>query len=140
MRKRSFADALDKHFSLGDNLNQRDVIAVRKTVTGLLKLLFPHGEYDKDIVRQCLEYALEVRRRVKEQLKKSGGMGFYDVHFTSRARSATSSERFVTDQAALYAVNGALGEEGLTFIFDWFNLARISNVLPATWQQGSSGA
>ncbi len=82
MRKRSFADAIEKYFKLGNNLNQRDVIAVRKTVSGLLKLLFPHGQFDKEDVRQCLEYALQVRRRVKEQLKKIGGMEFYDVHFS----------------------------------------------------------
>lgn len=82
MRKRSFTDAIEKYFKLGNNLNQRDVIAVRKTVSGLLKLLFPHGQFDKDDVRQCLEYALQVRRRVKEQLKKIGGMEFYDVHFS----------------------------------------------------------
>lgn len=82
MRKRSFADALDKHFKLGNNLNQRDVIAVRKTLSGLLKLLHPHGAFDKEDVRACLEYALQVRRRVKEQLKKIGGMEFYDVHFS----------------------------------------------------------
>ena len=82
MRKRSFSDAIDKWFRLGNNLNQRDTIAVRRTVSGLLKLVCPHGEYDKEAVRHCLEYALESRRRVKEQLKKIGGMEFYDVHFS----------------------------------------------------------
>jgi len=82
MRKRSFADAIDKYFKLGNNLNQRDVIAVRKTTSGLIKLLFPHGKFEKEDVRECLEYALQVRRRVKEQLKKIGGMEFYDVHFS----------------------------------------------------------
>nr|WP_246500549.1 BREX system Lon protease-like protein BrxL [Azospirillum rugosum] len=47
-----------------------------------MKLLYPHGDYDKEAVRRCLEYALEARRRVKEQLKKIGGMEFYDVHFS----------------------------------------------------------
>ncbi|OAN44500.1 protease Lon-related BREX system protein BrxL [Magnetospirillum moscoviense] len=82
MRKRTFCDAIDKFFKLGNNLNQRDTIAVRRTVSGLLKLLYPHEGYDKDAVRRCLEYALETRRRVKEQLKKIGGMEFYDVHFS----------------------------------------------------------
>lgn len=82
MRKRSFSDAIDKWFRLGNNLNQRDTIAIRRTVSGLLKLVCPHGEYDKEAVRHCLEYALESRRRVKEQLKKIGGMEFYDVHFS----------------------------------------------------------
>jgi ATP-dependent Lon protease len=82
MRKRSFADTIDKYFKLGNNLNQRDVIAVRKTTSGLMKLLYPHGQFGKEDVRECLEYALQVRRRVKEQLKKIGGMEFYDVHFS----------------------------------------------------------
>jgi ATP-dependent Lon protease len=95
MRKYSFSDAVDRHFKLGNNLNQRDVIAVRRTTSGLLKLLCPHGEYDKEQVRQCLEYALETRRRVKEQLKKIGGMEFYDVHF-SYIDLENSEERFIT--------------------------------------------
>jgi ATP-dependent Lon protease len=82
MRKRSFADSIDQFFKLGNNLNQRDVIAVRKTTSGLMKLLYPHGKFEKEDVRECLEYALQVRRRVKEQLKKIGGMEFYDVHFS----------------------------------------------------------
>ncbi|MFB6380283.1 protease Lon-related BREX system protein BrxL [Atlantibacter hermannii] len=82
MRKRSFSDAIDKFFKLGNNLNQRDVIAVRRTVSGLLKLMHPDGAYDKEDVRVCLSYALEVRRRVKEQLKKLGGLEFFDVNFS----------------------------------------------------------
>ena len=95
MRKRSFADAIEKYFKLGNNLNQRDVIAVRKTVSGLMKLLYPHGQFNKEDVLQCLEYALQVRRRVKEQLKKIGGMEFYDVHF-SYIDNDTLEEHFVS--------------------------------------------
>ncbi|MEB5929182.1 protease Lon-related BREX system protein BrxL [Acinetobacter schindleri] len=95
MRKRSFADSIEKYFKLGNNLNQRDVIAVRKTVSGLMKLLHPHGEFSKEDVRACLEYALQVRRRVKEQLKKIGGMEFYDVHF-SYIDNESLEEHFVT--------------------------------------------
>ena len=82
MRKRNFGDAINKFFKLGRDLNQRDTIAVKHTVSGMLKLLHPNEEYDKAAVRRCLEYALEARRRVKEQLKKIGGMEFYDVHFS----------------------------------------------------------
>ncbi len=95
MRKYNFADAIDKWFKLGNNLNQRDTIAVRRTVSGLLKLICPGGDYDKEIVRKCLEYALETRRRVKEQLKKIGGMEFYDVHF-SYIDLEDAQERFIT--------------------------------------------
>ena len=82
MRKRSFGDAINQDYKLGNNLNQRDVIGVRKTVSGLMKLLFPHGEFSKEAVEEVLQYALEGRRRVKEQLKKIGGMEFYDVIFS----------------------------------------------------------
>jgi len=82
MRKRSFSDATDQYFNLGSNLNQRDTIAVRKTVSGLIKLIYPNGEYSKEELEEILRYALVTRRRVKEQLKKIGGMEFYDVHFS----------------------------------------------------------
>jgi len=82
MRKRSFADSIDRYFKLGNNLNQRDTIAVRKTVSGLVKLLYPHGEFTREDIEEILKYALEGRRRVKEQLKKIGGMEFYDVMFS----------------------------------------------------------
>ena len=95
MRKRNFGDAINKYFKLGRDLNQRDTIAVKHTVSGLLKLLYPNEEYDKEAVRRCLEYALEARRRVKEQLKKIGGMEFYDVHF-SYIDQETMEERFVS--------------------------------------------
>jgi ATP-dependent Lon protease len=95
MRKRSFSNAIDAHFRLGSNLNQRDVIAVRKTVSGLLKLIYPNGKFGRDDVAEVLEYALEGRRRVKEQLKKIGGMEFYDVHF-SYLENDTFEEHFVS--------------------------------------------
>ena len=95
MRKRSFSDAFDKYFKLGNNLNQRDVIAVRKTVSGLIKLLYPNGEFGRDEVEEVLRYALIGRRRVKEQLKKIGGMEFYDVQFSYIDRE-TMSEEFVS--------------------------------------------
>lgn len=94
MRKRNFADSIDKFFRLGKDLNQRDTIAVRRTTSGLLKLLYPHGDFDKEAVRRCVEYALEARRRVKEQLKKIGGMEFYDVNF-SYLDNETMEERYV---------------------------------------------
>ncbi|MDD2388267.1 MAG: protease Lon-related BREX system protein BrxL [Desulfobacterales bacterium] len=95
MRKRSFSDAIDRYFKMGNNLNQRDIIAVRKTVSGLLKIIYPHGDFDKDAVERCLVYGLESRRRVKEQLKKIGGMEFYDVHF-SYIDNETLEEKFVS--------------------------------------------
>ena len=95
MRKRTYGDVIDKYFKLGNNLNQRDVIAVRKTASGLIKLLYPHGEYSKGDIEEILRYALVGRRRVKEQLKKIGGMEFYDVHF-SYIDNETMEEEFIS--------------------------------------------
>lgn len=82
LRKEQYGDALDKYFRLGKNLNQRDTIAVRKMVDGYLKLVYPDGEFSKEQLEEVLKIALEMRRRVKEQLKKLGGMEFYDVNFS----------------------------------------------------------
>ena len=82
LRKEQHSDAIDKYFRLGKNLNQRDMIAVRKITGGLVKLLYPDGRYEKEQLQEILEFALEMRRRVKEQLKKLGGMEFYDVNFS----------------------------------------------------------
>lgn len=82
MRKRNYADAFDKYFKLGNNINQRDTMAVRKTVSGLVKLIYPNGEFTKEEAEEILQYALEGRRRVKEQLKRIGGMEFYAVNFS----------------------------------------------------------
>jgi len=82
LRKHNYSDVIGKYFRLGKDLNQRDTIAVKRTVSGLVKLLFPDGKFTKAEIQKCLEYALVGRRRVKEQLKKIGGMEFYDVHFS----------------------------------------------------------
>lgn len=95
MRKESFGDAFDKYFRLGSNLNQRDTIAVRKMVSGFVKLLYPDGNYTKEEIEEILIISLEMRRRVKEQLKKIGGMEFYDVNF-SYIDNESFEERFVS--------------------------------------------
>ena len=95
LRKEQYGDALDHYFRLGRNLNQRDTIAVRKMVGGLIKLLYPDGVYTKDQLEEILRLALEMRRRVKEQLKKLGGMEFYDVNF-SYIDNETFDEHFVS--------------------------------------------
>lgn len=82
LRKDQYGDSIDKYFRLGKNLNQRDTIAVRKMVNGYLKLIYPHGEFSKEDLEEILCISLEMRRRVKEQLKKIGGMEFYDVNFS----------------------------------------------------------
>ena len=82
LRKEQYGDALDQYYRLGKNLNQRDTIAVRRTVDGLLKLVYPDGVFGKTELEEILKIALEMRRRVKEQLKKLGGMEFYDVNFS----------------------------------------------------------
>ena len=82
MRKEPFGDACDKYYRLGTNLNQRDTIAVKKMISGFTKLLYPDGVFTKEEMEEILTVSLEMRRRVKEQLKKIGGMEFYDVNFS----------------------------------------------------------
>lgn len=67
-------DVIDRYFKLGKNLNQSDTIAFRKMVGGLVKLIYPDGEFTKEELEEIIRFALEMRRRVKEQLKKLGGM------------------------------------------------------------------
>ncbi|MGX8700531.1 protease Lon-related BREX system protein BrxL [Caproiciproducens sp.] len=95
LRKEQYGDALDKYFHLGKNLNQRDTIAVRKMVGGFLKLIYPDGEFTKEELEEILKLSLEMRRRVKEQLKKLGGMEFYDVNF-SYIDNETFEEHYVS--------------------------------------------
>lgn len=95
LRKVQQGDALDKFYKLGKNLNQRDVIAVRKSVSGLIKLVYPDGNYSKEELEEILRIGLEMRRRVKEQLKKIGGMEFYDVNF-SYIDNETFEEKYVS--------------------------------------------
>lgn len=95
LRKEQYGDALDKYFRLGKNLNQRDTIAVRKMVGGFIKLLYPDGKYTKEQLEEILKLSLEMRRRVKEQLKKLGGMEFYDVNF-SYIDNETFEEHYVS--------------------------------------------
>jgi len=95
MRKRSFSDNMFDYFKFGNNLNQRDVIAVKKTYSGLMKLIYPDGNISKEGAQEILEYAMVGRRRVKEQLKKIGGIEFFDVNF-SYIDNDDFTEHFVT--------------------------------------------
>ena len=94
-RKKSYVNAIDEFFILGSQMKQRDTKPVRKTVSGLIKLMHPDGNYTKEDVRQYLELAIEMRRRVKEQLKRIGGMEFWDTNF-SYIDKETQEETFVT--------------------------------------------
>lgn len=109
-RKEQFGDSIEKHFRLGRNLNQRDTISVRKMVDGYIKLLYPDGDFTKEELSEILTVSLEMRRRVKEQLKKLGGMEFYDVNF-SYIDEETFDEHYVSvpEQGG-----GKLIPEGLT--------------------------
>src|SRR5689334_15762647 len=94
MRKHNFTEIIDRYFSLGAHLNARDRKAVRKSVSGLMKILFPHGEVSQEELAEILELALEGRRRVKEQLKKMGSFEYYHTSF-SYTFQETGDERFV---------------------------------------------
>jgi ATP-dependent Lon protease len=94
-RRVTYTDALEEHFALGSHLKQRDTKPVKKTVSGFIKLLHPDGNYSKEDVREYLVIALEMRRRVKEQLKRIGGMEFWETNF-SYIDKDTQEEFFVS--------------------------------------------
>lgn len=94
LRKHGFTEAIDRHFSLGSHLNARDVKAVRKTVSGLIKLIYPHVEMSREELAEIVELALEGRRRVKEQLKKLGSFEYHQTSF-SYIDNETREEKFV---------------------------------------------
>lgn len=93
-RKTTYYDAIDKYFTLGSHLKQRDSKSVRRIVSGLIKILHPDAIYTKDDIREYLVLAMEMRRRVKEQLKRIGGMEFWDTNF-SYIDKETQEEVFV---------------------------------------------
>lgn len=95
LRKEQYGDVIERYYRLGKNFNQRDTIAVRKLVGGLVKLIYPDGVFEKEDLEEILIIALEMRRRVKEQLKKLGGMEFYDVNF-SYIDQETFEEHYVS--------------------------------------------
>jgi ATP-dependent Lon protease len=94
LRRVTYTDVVERYFTLGSHLKQRDTKPVKKTVSGLIKLLHPDGEFTKEDVREYLVIALEMRRRVKEQLKRIGGMEFWDTNF-SYIDKETQEEVFV---------------------------------------------
>ncbi len=93
-RKTTYYDAIDKYFVLGAHLKQRDSKSIRKIVSGLIKLLHPDEVYTKEDIREYLVIGMEMRRRVKEQLKRIGGMEFWDTNF-SYIDKETQEEIFV---------------------------------------------
>ena len=94
LRKHNFTEIIDHHFSLGAHLNARDRKAVRRTVSGMAKILHPHGEISQGDLEEILEFAVEGRRRVKEQLKKMGSFEYYQTSFSYQI-IATGEEKFV---------------------------------------------
>ncbi|RXJ50431.1 protease Lon-related BREX system protein BrxL [Gelidibacter gilvus] len=93
-RKSTYTDTLEDYFTLGSHLKQRDTKPVKKTVSGFIKLMHPDGDFTKEDVREYLELAIEMRRRVKEQLKRIGGMEFWDTNF-SYIDKETQDEHYI---------------------------------------------
>ena len=116
LRKDNYSNISEKYFKLGNNLNQRDAIAVRKLISGFIKLIYPDGEVSKDEVAEIMDISLELRRRVKEQLKKIGGMEFYDVNF-SYIDNDSFDEHFVTvpEQGGGKMIPEGMGKPGCLY-------------------------
>lgn len=116
LRKDNYSDIADKYFRLGNNFNQRDTIAVRKMISGFMKLVYPDGEASKEEVKEIIDISLELRRRVKEQLKKIGGMEFYDVNF-SYFDNETFEETYVSvpEQGGGKLIPEGMGKPGCVY-------------------------
>lgn len=116
LRKDNYSNIAEKYFKLGNNLNQRDAIAVRKLISGFIKLIYPDGEVSKEEVAEIMDISLELRRRVKEQLKKIGGMEFYDVNF-SYIDNDSFDEHFVTvpEQGGGKMIPEGMGKPGCLY-------------------------
>ena len=80
-RKRGYADIMDQYFILDSSLSGRDTKSIKKTMSGLLKLLHPDLNVTKEEIQEYLEFAMEGRMRVKEQLKRRGGLEFFGANF-----------------------------------------------------------
>lgn len=116
LRKDNYSNIAEKYFKLGNNLNQRDAIAVRKLISGFIKLIYPDGEVSKEEVAEIMDISLELRRRVKEQLKKIGGMEFYDVNF-SYIDNGSFDEHFVSvpEQGGGKMIPEGMGKPGCLY-------------------------
>ncbi len=101
LRKHNFSDAINQYFRLGKDLNQRDTIAVKRTVSGLVKLLFPDGKFTKDDIRKCLEYALVGRRRIKEQINGIGNIKGLELAIFLSIVSGLTERPLLTQLAVL---------------------------------------
>lgn len=137
-RKYNYTDALEQFFSLGSHLKQRDTKPVKKIVSGFIKLMHPDGDFTKEDVREYLEIALEMRRRVKEQLKRIGGMEFWDTNF-SYIDKETQEEYFVglPEERGSYLIENTPLPPGIcyTCTSDGENLALVR--IEAVSTQGS---
>ena len=94
LRKFNYTDVVNRYFSFGSHLNARDVKAVRKMVSAYLKLLHPDENFTQEELERYLRFAMEGRRRVKEQLKRMGAFEYFQTSF-SYLDNDTREEFFV---------------------------------------------
>jgi ATP-dependent Lon protease len=95
LRRRNYTDAYDRFFSLGSHVEERDRKAIAKTTSGLIKLIHPDGICSRDEAEVYLTFAIELRRRVKEQLKRMGGIEYSKVNL-SYLDKQSGQEAFVS--------------------------------------------
>ena len=140
LRKDNYSDLMDKYFQLGNNLNQRDTIAVRKLISGFIKLVYPDGEVSKEELQEIIELSLELRRRVKEQLKKIGGMEFYDVNF-SYIDKESFEEHYVSvpEQGAGKLIPEGMGKPGSVYTVSKAKTGMIGCYMLETQMMPGSG-
>jgi ATP-dependent Lon protease len=111
LRRHNYAAAVERDFAFGSHLNARDEKAVKKTVSGLLKILHPHGEWTRGELREYLELAMEGRRRVKEQLKKLAPHEYGKTAFSYTERDTVRETWVDVPEQPDDSVQDAISEE-----------------------------
>jgi ATP-dependent Lon protease len=70
LRKEDFSKSYQRYFELSNTITTRDKTAIEKTFSGLVKVIYPHGEFSEAEAKEILDFAIECRKRVKDQLRK----------------------------------------------------------------------
>jgi len=96
LRNHDYSDRYKEHFSLSSDISTRDRDGINKTFSGLMKILFPHGGASKDEVEELLRFAIEGRKRVKDQLMRIdstyGKVRFSYLDAVGQAKPVTTLE------------------------------------------------
>ncbi len=114
LRSQDYSDRYQKHFSLSSDISTRDRDGINKTFSGLMKILFPHGEVSVEEIEELLRFSIEGRKRVKDQLMRVdptyGNVHFIYLDSSKQAKNVTTLEE--EEYPHYYHTTFFDGEEG----------------------------